>query len=67
MVGVGAPEIGMVILMGSPARTLILLPTRPSKYNFGLSLIGLAVIICDASLGFPLPAALIADTRYSYW
>lgn len=67
MVGVGAPVIGMLILIGSPARTLILLPTRPSKYSFGFSLIGLAVMRCDASLGFPAPAALIADTRYSYW
>lgn len=30
-VGVGAPEIGMSILMGSPARTLILRPIIPSK------------------------------------
>lgn len=35
--GIGAPDKGIWILIGSPARTLIFLPIRPSKYSFGFS------------------------------
>jgi len=35
--GIGAPDKGIWILIGSPARTLIFLPMRPSKYSFGFS------------------------------
>lgn len=65
--GVGAPDNGMLTLMGSPARTLILRPIRASKWSFGFSFMGLAVNTDEVSLGFPAPAAFIADTRYSYW
>ena len=44
MAGVGAPDSGMSILIGSPARTLMRLPESPSKLSFGGSFIGLAVI-----------------------
>jgi len=64
--GIGAPDKGIWILIGSPARTLIFLPMRPSKYSFGFSLMGLAVMATDVSLGLPWPAALMAVTRYSY-
>lgn len=36
-VGVGAPAIGMLTLIGSPARTLIFLPMRLSKNILGFS------------------------------
>ena len=36
-VGVGEPTIGMSILIGSPALTLIALPERPDKSSFGAS------------------------------
>lgn len=37
ILGAGAPVNGISILMGSPARTLILLPMIPSSHNFGFS------------------------------
>lgn len=66
MVGVGAPDNGMLTLMGSPARTLILRPINASRFNFGFSFIGFAMNTADVSLGLPEPAAFIAVTRYSY-
>ena len=36
-VGVGEPTMGMSILIGSPALTLIALPERPDKSSFGAS------------------------------
>lgn len=66
MLGVGAPDIGMLMLIGSPALTLILPPIKPSKCSFGFSLVNLAVNTSEVSLGFPEPAALTALTRYSY-
>lgn len=67
MVGVGAPDIGIFTLIGSPARTLILRPISASRFNFGFSFIGLAINTDDVSLGLPAPAAFTAATRYSYW
>jgi len=64
--GVGAPDIGMLMLIGSPALTLMRPPIRPSKCNLGFSLVSFAVYTSDISLGLPEPAALIALTRYSY-
>lgn len=43
MRGVGAPDIGMLMLMGSPALTLIRPPNKASKCNFGFSLVNFAV------------------------
>lgn len=64
--GVGAPDIGMLILIGSPALTFILPPIRPSKWSFGFSLVNFAVYTSEASLGLLEPAALTALIRYSY-
>lgn len=66
IVGVGAPDSGMLTLIGSPARTLILRPINASRFNFGFSFIGFAINTADVSLGLPEPAAFIAVTRYSY-
>lgn len=66
MRGVGAPEIGMLMLIGSPALTFIRPPIKPSKCSFGFSLVNFAVYTSDASLGLLEPAALTALIRYSY-
>lgn len=38
--GCGAPDIGILMSMGSPARTLSFLPSRPSRYSLGASVQG---------------------------
>lgn len=50
-VGCGAPESGILMSMGSPARTLSFLPSKPSRYNLGAS-VGMQVFKLKLNLQY---------------